>query len=94
MLSFRRLIYLASEVCPTLRVWRDQDIEANHVVGPSSSHTVGPMRAARIFITDLKELSLLEKVSPFQCLYSESHIERSYWVKGGYCQDKFVSHLS
>ncbi|KAF8801264.1 L-serine ammonia-lyase [Phlegmacium glaucopus] len=31
-------------------------------VGPSSSHTVGPMRAARIFITDLKELSLLEKV--------------------------------
>ncbi|KXN89382.1 L-serine dehydratase 2 [Leucoagaricus sp. SymC.cos] len=32
-------------------------------VGPSSSHTVGPMRAGRIFITDLKELNLLEKVS-------------------------------
>ncbi|KAF5362546.1 hypothetical protein D9756_002551 [Leucocoprinus leucothites] len=31
-------------------------------VGPSSSHTVGPMRAGRIFITDLKELNLLEKV--------------------------------
>ncbi|PPQ72550.1 hypothetical protein CVT24_004888 [Panaeolus cyanescens] len=31
-------------------------------VGPSSSHTVGPMRAAKIFITDLKELNLLHKV--------------------------------
>ncbi|KAF4611097.1 hypothetical protein D9613_006797 [Agrocybe pediades] len=31
-------------------------------VGPSSSHTVGPMRAAKIFITDLIELNLLEKV--------------------------------
>lgn len=31
------------------------------LVGPSSSHTVGPMRAAKIFITDLKDLSLLEK---------------------------------
>jgi len=31
-------------------------------VGPSSSHTVGPMRAGKIFIADLKELSLLEKV--------------------------------
>ncbi|KAF9523050.1 serine dehydratase alpha chain-domain-containing protein [Crepidotus variabilis] len=31
-------------------------------VGPSSSHTVGPMRAAKIFIADLKELDLLEKV--------------------------------
>ncbi|KDR67938.1 hypothetical protein GALMADRAFT_257429 [Galerina marginata CBS 339.88] len=31
-------------------------------VGPSSSHTVGPMRAAKIFIKDLQELSLLEKV--------------------------------
>ncbi|KAF9557314.1 L-serine ammonia-lyase [Agrocybe pediades] len=32
-------------------------------VGPSSSHTVGPMRAAKIFITDLIELNLLEKVA-------------------------------
>jgi Serine dehydratase beta chain. len=31
-------------------------------VGPSSSHTVGPMRAGKIFIADLKELDLLEKV--------------------------------
>ncbi|KAH9479618.1 L-serine dehydratase [Psilocybe cubensis] len=31
-------------------------------VGPSSSHTVGPMRAANIFITDLKDLDLLHKV--------------------------------
>lgn len=31
-------------------------------VGPSSSHTVGPMRAGKIFITDLLELGLLEKV--------------------------------
>ncbi|RXW23979.1 hypothetical protein EST38_g1890 [Candolleomyces aberdarensis] len=30
-------------------------------VGPSSSHTVGPMRAGRIFINDLKDLGLLEK---------------------------------
>lgn len=32
-------------------------------VGPSSSHTVGPMRAAKIFITDLKEHKVLDKVS-------------------------------
>ncbi|KII85785.1 hypothetical protein PLICRDRAFT_144374 [Plicaturopsis crispa FD-325 SS-3] len=31
-------------------------------VGPSSSHTVGPMRAGKIFIADLRELGLLEKV--------------------------------
>ena len=31
-------------------------------VGPSSSHTVGPMRAGKIFINDLGELGLLEKV--------------------------------
>ncbi|KIM44907.1 hypothetical protein M413DRAFT_442879 [Hebeloma cylindrosporum] len=31
-------------------------------VGPSSSHTVGPMRAAKIFIADLQELGLLEEV--------------------------------
>ncbi|TDL23659.1 L-serine ammonia-lyase [Rickenella mellea] len=31
-------------------------------VGPSSSHTVGPMRAGHIFITDLSEMGLLEKV--------------------------------
>ncbi|KAJ7224517.1 serine dehydratase beta chain-domain-containing protein [Mycena pura] len=31
-------------------------------VGPSSSHTVGPMRAGKIFCADLKGLNLLEKV--------------------------------
>ncbi|CAG8518878.1 12071_t:CDS:10 [Ambispora gerdemannii] len=31
-------------------------------IGPSSSHTVGPMRAAKIFINDLKSHSVLEKV--------------------------------
>ena len=35
--------------------------DSSMLVGPSSSHTVGPMRAAKIFITDLKDLSLLEK---------------------------------
>ncbi|EMD38868.1 hypothetical protein CERSUDRAFT_92905 [Gelatoporia subvermispora B] len=31
-------------------------------VGPSSSHTVGPMRAGKIFFTDLVELGVLDKV--------------------------------
>lgn len=31
-------------------------------VGPSSSHTVGPMRAGKIFINDLRDLGLLDKV--------------------------------
>ncbi|KAH9935870.1 L-serine ammonia-lyase [Epithele typhae] len=31
-------------------------------VGPSSSHTVGPMRAGKIFIGDLEEVGLLDKV--------------------------------
>ncbi|KAN0137136.1 Serine dehydratase alpha chain domain containing protein [Lactarius tabidus] len=30
-------------------------------VGPSSSHTVGPMRAGKIFVNDLLELGLLDK---------------------------------
>ncbi len=38
------------------------------LVGPSSSHTVGPMRAGKIFINDLKELQLLEKVRCFSSL--------------------------
>ncbi|GAA6056797.1 hypothetical protein JCM3770_002804 [Rhodotorula araucariae] len=32
-------------------------------VGPSSSHTVGPMRAAKIFVEDLHELGILDKVA-------------------------------
>ncbi|KAH9066612.1 L-serine ammonia-lyase [Lactarius vividus] len=31
-------------------------------VGPSSSHTVGPMRAGKIFVNDLLDLGLLDKV--------------------------------
>ncbi|RKP23720.1 hypothetical protein SYNPS1DRAFT_18168, partial [Syncephalis pseudoplumigaleata] len=31
-------------------------------IGPSSSHTVGPMRAAKIFINDLEEHGVLNKV--------------------------------
>ncbi|GAA6015364.1 hypothetical protein JCM10207_008963 [Rhodosporidiobolus poonsookiae] len=31
-------------------------------VGPSSSHTVGPMRAGKIFVSDLEDLGILEKV--------------------------------
>ncbi|OCR25050.1 serine dehydratase [Pseudomonas syringae] len=31
-------------------------------IGPSSSHTVGPMRAAAIFSTQLREMELLDKV--------------------------------
>ncbi|KAF9159461.1 hypothetical protein DFQ26_006499 [Actinomortierella ambigua] len=32
-------------------------------IGPSSSHTVGPMRAAKIFVTDLKDHKVLDKVA-------------------------------
>ncbi|KAG0326035.1 hypothetical protein BGZ99_010256 [Dissophora globulifera] len=32
-------------------------------IGPSSSHTVGPMRAAKIFVTDLKDHHVLDKVA-------------------------------
>jgi hypothetical protein len=39
----------------------DIDYHASQV-GPSSSHTVGPMRAGKIFVTDLANLDLLEKV--------------------------------
>ncbi|TRM65258.1 serine dehydratase alpha chain-domain-containing protein [Schizophyllum amplum] len=31
-------------------------------VGPSSSHTVGPMRAGKIFVTDLKDMGVLDRV--------------------------------
>jgi hypothetical protein len=31
-------------------------------VGPSSSHTVGPMRAAKIFVSDLKKHNILKRV--------------------------------
>ena len=36
-------------------------------IGPSSSHTVGPMRAARIFLLELKEIGLLMETARVQC---------------------------
>jgi hypothetical protein len=36
-------------------------------VGPSSSHTVGPMRAAKIFVEDLVELEALGRVTQLRC---------------------------
>ena len=47
-------------------------------IGPSSSHTVGPMRAARQFAVLLDEKKLLEKteeVSPFSSKYD-------HWLRG------------
>jgi hypothetical protein len=41
---------------------KEYDPSHRQTVGPSSSHTVGPMRAGKIFINDLLELGLLEKV--------------------------------
>lgn len=38
------------------------EVDGIWLVGPSSSHTVGPMRAGKIFIADLRDLGLLEKV--------------------------------
>lgn len=35
-------------------------------IGPSSSHTMGPMRAAAAFVTDLKQLGLLSRVYKVQ----------------------------
>ncbi|MDP2261669.1 MAG: L-serine ammonia-lyase [Hydrogenophaga sp.] len=36
-------------------------------IGPSSSHTVGPMRAARLFVTGLQAQGLLARVARVQC---------------------------
>ena len=32
-------------------------------IGPSSSHTVGPMRASRLFVAELQQLGFLEQVT-------------------------------
>ncbi len=71
--SFLRLTCSASEVrapphCVALGQMRPPGLGAeprlrDRAVGPSSSHTVGPMRAGKIFIGDLEALGLLEKVS-------------------------------
>ncbi len=36
-------------------------------IGPSSSHTVGPMKAAKIFVDNLAEQQLLEKTDHIKC---------------------------
>lgn len=36
-------------------------------IGPSSSHTVGPMRAARLFALGLQQQGLLDATSRVQC---------------------------
>ncbi|KAF6752951.1 serine dehydratase alpha chain-domain-containing protein [Ephemerocybe angulata] len=66
-LRFRRSIHSADAPVPAEKVLPEHAVISTFDlfsigVGPSSSHTVGPMRAGKIFINDLKELGLLEKV--------------------------------
>lgn len=63
-------------------------------VGPSSSHTVGPMRAAKIFINDLKSHDVLDRVHTlrvgklkrgegFKCLGNGLNWKRRHvWIVG------------
>ncbi|KAH8172476.1 serine dehydratase alpha chain domain-containing protein [Sarocladium implicatum] len=58
-------------------------------IGPSSSHTVGPMRAGNIFVTDLIEAGLLDKVSKIRvaiygslALTGEGHMTPSALLLG------------
>ncbi len=54
-------------------------------VGPSSSHTVGPMRAGKIFINDLKQLDLLEKVCAYSGKFLHLILEQVKMVKITLC---------
>ena len=36
-------------------------------IGPSSSHTVGPMKAAKLFVEELKKQTLLTKTDRVKC---------------------------
>src|SRR4051812_44700505 len=57
-------------------------------IGPSSSHTVGPMRAARRFVTRLTEAGLLEKTSRV-----EGHLYGSLALTGrGHGTDRAILH--
>ncbi len=57
-------------------------------IGPSSSHTVGPMRAARRFVTRLSEAGLLEKTSRI-----EGHLYGSLALTGrGHGTDRAILH--
>lgn len=60
-------------------------------VGPSSSHTVGPMRAGKIFIKDLEGLHLLAKV---RVPYLRPFISPEIMLLGPLHQDSLVSSLS
>ncbi|KUI68908.1 L-serine dehydratase [Cytospora mali] len=58
-------------------------------IGPSSSHTVGPMRAGNIFVTDLSEADLLRKVNKIRitlygslALTGEGHMTPSALLLG------------
>lgn len=58
-------------------------------IGPSSSHTVGPMRAGNIFVADLVEANLLDKVHKIRvaiygslALTGEGHMTPSALVLG------------
>ncbi|HSI12210.1 MAG TPA: L-serine ammonia-lyase [Chthoniobacter sp.] len=57
-------------------------------IGPSSSHTVGPMRAARRFVTRLTEAGLLERTSRV-----EGHLYGSLALTGrGHGTDRAILH--
>lgn len=58
-------------------------------IGPSSSHTVGPMRAGNIFVTDLLEVGLLQRVAKMRisiygslALTGEGHMTPSALLLG------------
>lgn len=58
-------------------------------IGPSSSHTVGPMRAGNIFVTDLQEAGLLQEVEKIHisiygslALTGEGHMTPSALILG------------
>ena len=47
-------------------------------IGPSSSHSVGPMRAGKIFVTELAEKDLLDQVSSLKIsLYGSLAVRRA-----------------
>ena len=48
-------------------------------IGPSSSHTVGPMRAAAAFAAGLRESGALEKVARVRCMLE--HVDGKDQVK-------------
>ena len=49
-------------------------------VGPSSSHTVGPMRAAKRYIDNLHKKELFDKVERVEATLYARTFFRSSWV--------------